>query len=83
MEKRRDQVSAQKMWGGENLQSSHINGSVKNECFAVQGAFHMHEEPLVVEELLEELLSSPLRIHMRRRAGLQSMESRSRKCSLA
>ena len=62
-----DQVSAQKMWGGENLQSSHINGSVKNECIAVQGAFHMHEEPLV--ELLDELLSSPLRIHMRAAHG--------------
>ena len=35
-----DQVYAQKMWGGEKSCSSHINGSMKNECFAVRGAFH-------------------------------------------
>lgn len=56
VEKSWDQVYAQKMWGGENSRSSHINGSMKNECFAVQGAFHMHEA--LVEELLEELLCS-------------------------
>ena len=56
VEKSWDQVYAQKMWGGENSRSSHINGSMKNECFAVQGAFHMHEE--LVEELLDKLLCS-------------------------
>ena len=35
-EKSWDQVYAQKMWGGGKSCSSHINGSMKNECFGVQ-----------------------------------------------
>ena len=43
---------------GKNLPDSHINGSMKNECFAVQGgAFHTDEEQAELE-LLDELLSS-------------------------
>ena len=73
VEKSWDQVYAQKMWGGENSRSSHINGSMKNECFAVQGAFHMHGGGTFGRAaLLSELI---------RGEPLRSMESRSRKCS--
>ena len=54
------QVYAQKMWGGGKSYSSHINGSMKNECFGARRLSYEHEE-----ELLDELLCSPLRIHMR------------------